>query len=90
MKKHKKAVFLDRDGVLNKPIKIDSKVSRPPWKIEEIYIYDRAYNLVEIIKQSGYLPIVVTNQPDIGRGDLKREKANLINKNIMQRLHQKL
>lgn len=86
MKKYKKAVFLDRDGVLNKAIKVDSKVSRPPWKIEEVCIYERAYNLVEIIKKSGYLPIVVTNQPDIGRGDLKIEIANLINKNIMQRL----
>ena len=47
----KKAVFLDRDGILNKPIKIDSKVSRPPWKIEEIYIYERAYLLVQIIKK---------------------------------------
>ena len=86
MKKIKKAVFLDRDGVLNKPIKIDSKVSRPPWEIEEIYIYEIAYKLVEIIKKSGYLPIVVTNQPDIGRGDVDSKLINLINKNIMQRL----
>ena len=82
----KKAVFLDRDGILNKPIKINSKVSRPPWKIEEIYIYERAHLLVQIIKKSGYLPIVVTNQPDIGRGDLSMEGAYLINKNIMQKL----
>ena len=82
----KKAVFLDRDGILNKPIKIDSKVSRPPWKIEEIYIYEKAYLLVQIIKKSGYLPIVVTNQPDIGRGDLNIQIANIINKNIMQKL----
>lgn len=86
MNRLKKAVFLDRDGILNKPIKINSKVSRPPWKIEEIYIYERAHLLIQIIKKSGYLPIVVTNQPDIGRGDLSMEGAYLINKNIMQKL----
>lgn len=87
MKKIIKAVFLDRDGVLNKPITFDSKVSRPPWKIEEIYIFKRAHNLVEIIKKSGYLPIVVTNQPDIGRGDVDSELINLINQSIMQTLN---
>ena len=87
MKKIKKAVFLDRDGVLNKPISLDSKVSRPPWKIEEIYIFKRAYNLVEVIKKSGYLPIVVTNQPDIGRGDVDNALINLINQIIMQKLN---
>ena len=87
MKKFKKAVFLDRDGVLNKPIKVDSKLSRPPWKIEEIDIFRKAYNLVEIIKKSGYLPIVVTNQPDIGRGDVDGEIINLINDIIMQKLN---
>tara|TARA_B100000886_G_scaffold340480_1_gene310332 strand:- start:18621 stop:19148 length:528 start_codon:yes stop_codon:yes gene_type:complete len=87
MKKFKKAIFLDRDGVLNKPIKVDSKVSRPPWTIDEIYIFKSAYKLVEIIKNSGYLPVVVTNQPDVGRGDVEGEIINLINQNIMKILN---
>ena len=65
-----KAVFLDRDGVLNKAIRISDLVSRPPWHSEEIEIFEEAFYLIRLIKSFSYIPIVVTNQPDIGRGDI--------------------
>lgn len=81
-----KAFFFDRDGVLNKSIRVNNEVSRPPWDIKEIVIFKLAYELIKETKKLGYIPIVVTNQPDIGRGDITYEKAFKINKFIMDKL----
>ena len=61
--KNKKGLFLDRDGVLNKLFK-----NRPPWNMDEIEIYDESKEIIQIAKKNGYIPIVVTNQPDAARG----------------------
>ena len=68
MIKKKRALFLDRDGVLNK-----LKINRPPWKIDEIEIYPESKTIIEIAKKNKYVPIVVTNQPDAERGNLSFE-----------------
>ena len=82
----KKALFLDRDGVLNKLIKKNNNEYRPPWKIEEIIIFNNAYELIKKSKKLNLIPIVITNQPDIGRGDIPYENAFKINKIIMDSL----
>ncbi len=61
-----KAVFLDRDGVLNKLVQ-----NRPPWKENEIELFKESSTLIQLIKQKSYLPVVVTNQPDAARGSLE-------------------
>tara|TARA_A100001015_G_C14789050_1_gene632286 strand:+ start:239 stop:763 length:525 start_codon:yes stop_codon:yes gene_type:complete len=81
-----KAVFLDRDGVLNKAIRISDLVSRPPWHSEEIEIFEEAFYLIRLIKSFSYIPIVVTNQPDIGRGDIDQKSVFEINKFIIRKL----
>ncbi len=70
----KRALFLDRDGILNKLVK-----NRPPWNIDEINIYPEASTIIEHIKKYSYIPIIVTNQPDAGRGKLTYEKLYQIN-----------
>ncbi len=69
-----KAVFLDRDGVLNKLIE-----NRPPWKINEIVIFRSSKKLINLIKSKSYLPVVVTNQPDAARGDITFDVIDKIN-----------
>lgn len=73
MKKFLNGFFLDRDGILNKLIN-----GRPPWKISEIFIFEEAYDLIKIIKEKNYIPIIVTNQPDEARGveDFDTEEVN--------------
>ena len=79
--KNKKALFLDRDGILNYLVN-----NRPPWLISEIKIYSEAFEILKIAKESNYLPVVITNQPDAGRGKLSYQKLNLIHERIMKTL----
>tara|TARA_Y100000589_G_scaffold226236_1_gene213735 strand:- start:48 stop:572 length:525 start_codon:yes stop_codon:yes gene_type:complete len=81
MFRQKKALFLDRDGVLNKPYK-----DRPPWEISEIKIYRESWQIIQIAKAHDYIPIVVTNQPDAARGHISMEKLLQINQEICKKL----
>lgn len=58
-----KAVFLDRDGTLNKYVGFLNK-------IDDLELLPKAADMVKRINQSGYLAIVVTNQPVIARGEV--------------------
>ncbi|HTP33645.1 MAG TPA: HAD family hydrolase [Candidatus Acidoferrales bacterium] len=67
-----KAVFLDRDGVLNQALVRDGK-PYPPETPEELHIYAEAAPALARLKAAGFLLIVVTNQPDVGRGTQSRQ-----------------
>ena len=62
-----RAVFLDRDGVLNECRVIDGK-PYPPESVETFRVIPKAYDACRQLKEAGFALIVVTNQPDIGRG----------------------
>jgi D-glycero-D-manno-heptose 1,7-bisphosphate phosphatase len=72
------AVFLDRDGVLNKAIVRDGK-PYPPRDLSEVAITHGAGAALEELKRAGFLLIVVTNQPDIARGKASRAEVDNIN-----------
>jgi D-glycero-D-manno-heptose 1,7-bisphosphate phosphatase len=62
-----RAVFLDRDGVLNRAIVRDGK-PYPPASLGELEIVEDAAGSLSHLKDLGFLLLVVTNQPDIARG----------------------
>jgi D-glycero-D-manno-heptose 1,7-bisphosphate phosphatase len=62
-----RAVFLDRDGVINQAIVREGK-PYPPASLDELIIVPEAPASLQSLKQAGFLLIVVTNQPDISRG----------------------
>lgn len=66
-----RAVFLDRDGVLNNAIVRDG-LPYSPRTLEEFEISSGAVDFCRRLKNAGYLLIVVTNQPDVGRGKIKQ------------------
>ena len=68
----RRAVFLDRDGVLNRVVVRDGK-PYPPASAAELEIYPDVPKACAILKEAGFLLIVVTNQPDVGRGTQTRE-----------------
>jgi D-glycero-D-manno-heptose 1,7-bisphosphate phosphatase len=67
-----RAVFLDRDGVLNRPIVRDG-LPFPPAQVEDFELYPDVVDGCAQLKRAGYLLVVVTNQPDVGRGTQSRE-----------------
>lgn len=73
-----KAVFLDRDGVLNQSV-VPEGIPLPPACVGELEIYPDAADALHRLKQAGYLLIVVTNQPDIARGTQTRAVVDEIN-----------
>lgn len=69
-----KAIFLDRDGTINKYVGF---LTKP----EQFELLPGATEAVKKINKSGYLAIVVTNQPVIARGDCTwDELRNIHNK----------
>ena len=73
-----KAVFLDRDGVINKAVVIDNKPYPPPC-LAELEILPGVKEGIILLKQNGYHIFVVTNQPDVARGKTSIEKVQEIN-----------
>lgn len=75
--KHK-AIFLDRDGVLNHAVIRQGK-PYPPETLEELSIPPDAKSALAILKSAGFLLIVATNQPDVARKKTSIEQVELIN-----------
>ena len=63
----RRAVFFDRDGVLNRAIVRDRK-PYAPMTLEEFELIPNASEDLKRLRDLGLLAIVVSNQPDIGRG----------------------
>ena len=63
----RRAVFLDRDGVLNRAIVRDGK-PYPPADLSALEILPGVSNAMKLLHEAGWLLIVVTNQPDVARG----------------------
>jgi D-glycero-D-manno-heptose 1,7-bisphosphate phosphatase len=62
-----KAVFLDRDGVINRAVVREGR-PYPPASAAELEIVPGAREGLESLKALGFLLVVVTNQPDVARG----------------------
>lgn len=71
LKNKQKAIFLDRDGTINKMVGF---VTKP----EQFELIEGAAEAIKTINKSGYLAIVVTNQPVIARGDCTFEDLQTI------------
>jgi D-glycero-D-manno-heptose 1,7-bisphosphate phosphatase len=81
----RRAVFLDRDGVLNRAFVRDGS-SHPPATLDELEIVPGVPEALGALKSAGFLLIGVTNQPDVARGTLERQLVEDINKALMAAL----
>jgi D-glycero-D-manno-heptose 1,7-bisphosphate phosphatase len=81
----KRAVFLDRDGVI-----IESRVTNgkphPAANTASMRILPGTSEALSRLKKSGYLLIVVTNQPDVARGTQSREAVDDMNRRLSEEL----
>lgn len=83
--KQNKAVFLDRDGVLNKALVRTGK-PYPPANIVELEILPGVFEALQVLKKNGFLLIVVTNQPDVARGVVSKESVEQMNHFLQDKL----
>ena len=72
-----RAVFFDRDGVLNEAVVRDGKPYPPP-DAAELRIVAGAAEALTRLKREGYWLLVVTNQPDVARGTTSRDAVEAI------------
>jgi D-glycero-D-manno-heptose 1,7-bisphosphate phosphatase len=83
--KHRRAVFLDRDGVLIEAIVRDNK----PYAVtspDEVQFTRGAAEACAELKRCGFLLVLVTNQPDVARGKISRQFVDDVNDHVVATL----
>jgi D-glycero-D-manno-heptose 1,7-bisphosphate phosphatase len=81
----RRAVFLDRDGVINRAMVRDGK-PYPPASLKEVGILPGVEDALRRLKDAGYALVVVSNQPDVARGTTSRSDVEAINAYLSKRL----
>jgi D-glycero-D-manno-heptose 1,7-bisphosphate phosphatase len=71
--------------VINRPIIRDGK-PYPPWSLGEFELLPGVDKACQMLKEAGFLLIVATNQPDVGRGTLRRGAVEQIHAAMLQQL----
>jgi D-sedoheptulose 7-phosphate isomerase len=79
------AVFLDRDGVLNRAVVRQGK-PLPPASLDELEILPGTASSLHDLKSHGFDLYVITNQPDVARGTLTREAVEAIHRQLASAL----
>ena len=82
-----RAVFLDRDGVLNRVVVRNGK-PHPPASVSEFELYEDAADGCARLKAARFLLVVITNQPDVGRGIQSREAIEAMHLKLQSALPQ--
>jgi len=80
-----KAVFLDRDGVLNQAV-VRNGTPYPPANAAELVLAPDAQAALKELKAHGFLLLVVTNQPDVAKGITTRSAVEQINRKLASEL----
>lgn len=77
-----KAVFFDRDGTINKEVNYLTKT-------EDIEFLPGLIEALEMLKESGFLNIIITNQSAVARGFISIDELESIHNEILNRINKK-
>lgn len=80
-----RAVFLDRDGVINANLERDGKPVAPTT-LDEFRLLPGVEQVVSALKRAGYLVIVCTNQPDVATGRTQRTTVEAMHDIVRHKL----
>ena len=83
--KPRAAVFLDRDGVINRAVVRDGKPF-PPAGMHELELLPEVASSLSALKAHGFAVYVITNQPDVTRGTQTREGVESIHQALSSSL----
>jgi len=78
-----RAVFLDRDGVINRAVIRDGR-PYSPTALEEVEWLPGARDAIGLLRDAGYRVIVVTNQPDVRMGLQPQEVVEAIHRRLRE------
>jgi D-glycero-D-manno-heptose 1,7-bisphosphate phosphatase len=81
----RRAVFFDRDGVINRSVIRDSKPYAPE-SVEEMEILEGVRDALASLRNAGFLNIIVTNQPDVASGKLTVETVEAMHRHLRNEL----
>jgi len=81
-----KAVFLDRDGVINKNLFDENSGIKSPTKPQEFVFLPRVIQAIKIFKKIGLKIVIVSNQPGVAFGNIKDSLLDKITKKMRARL----
>ena len=81
----RRAVFLDRDGVINRAFVRDGKPFPPPTP-QELEILPGVPEALRELKANGFQLLLVTNQPDVGRGKLSVQTLGAMHEDLRAHL----
>ena len=81
-----RAIFLDRDGVINNIVLVKG-LPTSPSKLEEFKILPKVRESISILKKLNFYCFLVTNQPDVSRGKIKKETVIKMNEYVKKELN---
>jgi D-glycero-D-manno-heptose 1,7-bisphosphate phosphatase len=83
---NKKAIFFDRDGVINKLVTRDGGLYSPRL-LKDFIFYDDIKPCIDYLIKNKFLIFIVSNQPDISRKKMTIKELDKIDKEINKKLH---
>src|SRR5688572_22857522 len=81
----RRAVFLDRDGVLAAAVVRDGRPYPPVSKVD-FQVLPGVPEACQVLRDAGFLLVMVTNQPDIARGTVSEDIVTSINGRLQREL----
>ncbi|MGD9873939.1 MAG: D-glycero-alpha-D-manno-heptose-1,7-bisphosphate 7-phosphatase [Kiritimatiellia bacterium] len=86
-KQNRKAVFIDRDGVLNEMVYDETHGTMDsPRRPEQVAMIRGAGRFLQAVRNMGYFSVVVTNQPGIAKGTLTLAELDAVNARLAELL----
>lgn len=83
---NKKAIFFDRDGVVNKLVARDGGLYSPRL-LKDFIFYDDIKPCIDYLIEKKFLIFIISNQPDISRGQMTIKELDKIDLEINKKLH---
>jgi D-glycero-D-manno-heptose 1,7-bisphosphate phosphatase len=81
----RRAVFLDRDGVINEAVLRDGK-PYPPKSVDTLMLLPGVPEALTALHAAGFLLLVVTNQPDVARRSQSQQTVERIHQHLLETL----
>ncbi len=80
----RKAIFLDRDGVINAKLPENRYVSR----VSEFQFLSGAFEALQVLQKLGFVLVVITNQRGIARGLMTEEDLRTVHGYMLSQLRE--